>query len=191
MQDSNLNYLSALWKVKFLGHVVSEQGHALSLTKLKALSNLLSPTNGTEVKSLIGLDSYYRRFIKNFALHQLMQKGHEFKWIPGCQEAFMELWRLLTPAPVVVFPDYTLPFRLYMEISLFAIGAVLAHVREDREHITVCASCFLTTPEKNYIAIKCECFVIVWALQHFQPYIAETHTTIIMDPPVPSAATKV
>lgn len=81
--------------VEFLRHIVSLQGLALSPTKLAALNDLVPPTNVTEARSFTSLASQYRRFIKNLALiahllHQLMQKGFEFKWTTECQEAFTE-----------------------------------------------------------------------------------------------------
>lgn len=110
-----------------------------------------------------------------------MQKGQEFKWTPECQEALVKLRHRLTSTPVVVFPDYNLPFHHYTDESLYVIGVILAQVQEDWEHILACTSSSLTLPEKNYAATKGEYLGIVWALHHFQPYTAGTRTTVVTD----------
>lgn len=68
---------------------------------------------------------------------------------------------------------------LYMDVSLYAIGAIRAQVRDNREHIIACASHILHSAETNYAATKH--LGIMWALQHFRPYIAGTKTTVIID----------
>lgn len=108
-----------------------------------------------------------------------MQKRQEFKWMSECQQAFEELQHRLTFALVIALPDYNLLFRLYTDVSLYGIGAVLVQVREDQEHNIVCASHSLTIPEKNYAPTKQKCLGIIWMLQHVRPYIAEACTTVI------------
>lgn len=63
----------------------------------------------------------------------------------------------LAYAPVVSFLDYSLPFCLYTDVSLTAIGAFLAQVRANKEPIIAYASCTLLPTEKNYPAMKQEC----------------------------------
>ena len=56
----------------------------------------------------MGLASYYRCLVKNFAqiahpLHALTQKGAAYVWSKSCQEAFEELKRRLTEAPILTY----------------------------------------------------------------------------------------
>lgn len=74
-----------------------------------------------------------------------------------------------------IHPNYN------VDVSLPAIGAVLAQVRDDREHIIACASCLFSISKQNYSVTKRECLGNFWALQHFQPYIAGARTTVITD----------
>ena len=55
-------------KVQFLGHVISKNGLEADPEKVKAVQNFPIPQNQTDVKSLLGFCSYYRRYIKNFAM---------------------------------------------------------------------------------------------------------------------------
>ena len=53
-----------LQEVKFLGHVISQQGIAVDSSKTDAVANWTRPTNATEVRSFLGLAGYYRRFVE-------------------------------------------------------------------------------------------------------------------------------
>ena len=53
--------------VSFLGHVVSKDGVMVDPSKIEAVKSWIRPTNVTEVRSFVGLASYYRRFVKGFS----------------------------------------------------------------------------------------------------------------------------
>jgi len=81
-----------------------------------------TPVNLREVRSFVGLCSYYRRFVEGFAkicapLHEMTKKGKSFSWTPECQEAFDCLKVVLTSAPVLAMPDEESPFLLDVDAS--------------------------------------------------------------------------
>ncbi|KAK7899005.1 hypothetical protein WMY93_019858 [Mugilogobius chulae] len=93
----------------FLGHVVSAQG--------------LQPTQ----RSFLGLASYYRRFVKNFAsiaspLHRLTEKSQPFIWSNSCATAFDQLKTALTVAPILAYPHPDLPYIVDTDASGTGIG---------------------------------------------------------------------
>ena len=115
-------------KVSFLGHVLSAKGISPNLEKVDKVQDWPIPKTSKEVHSFIGLASYYRRFIPNFAkwskplnalivppAHQAKVRGGEMKkseltefvWSKECQEGFDALKHALTTAPALVHPDYT------------------------------------------------------------------------------------
>ena len=80
-------------EVKFLGHVVSEKGISVDPSKITAIQDWKQPTTPTEVRSFMGLASYYRKFVKDFSkisgpLTKLTKKHEKFKWTSDCEEAF-------------------------------------------------------------------------------------------------------
>lgn len=96
--------------MQYLGHIISAEGVRADPAKVQAVKDWPAPTNQTEVRSFVGLASYYRRFIKGFAelarpLHQLTEKGRRYKWSEACQLAFEHLKAKLISAPVLVYPD--------------------------------------------------------------------------------------
>ena len=116
--------------------MVSSEGVRTDVRKVSAVREFPVPANVTQLRSFLGLASYYRRFIEGYAtiakpLHSLTGKNVPFSWTQQCQEAFMELKERLTTSPVLVFPDYTRPFILETDASGVGLGAVLAQKQEE------------------------------------------------------------
>jgi RNase H-like domain found in reverse transcriptase len=83
------------------------------------------------VQSFLGFANYYRRFIKDYSkvmtpLTELTKKDKAFEWNEAAQEAFDELKRVFTTAPVLASFNPDLEIRLKTDVSDFAIGAVLS-----------------------------------------------------------------
>jgi hypothetical protein len=117
-------------EVSFLGHVVSPEGIAVDLGKVKEVLEWKPPTTVSEVQSFLGLGGYYRRFILNFSkivrpITELLKKGNKYLWSETCDEAFEHLKRLLTTSLVLVQPDTTKPFDVYCDASGTGLGGVL------------------------------------------------------------------
>jgi len=69
-------------RVGILGHVLTEAGIEVQPEKVEVVQQWLTPRNLRELRSFVGLCSYYRRFIAGFAapLHALTQKNAYFRW---------------------------------------------------------------------------------------------------------------
>ena len=148
-------------KVKYLGHLVSADGIKPDPRKVTAVRNLLTPVNNTEVRAFLGLASYYRRFIENFAgiakpLTELIKtKGNLcFIWKPEAEVAFNKLKDLLTEGPILGCPDYKSPFIIQTDASNNGIGVVLAQMQQRKEVVIAYASHQLTPSEVKYAAIQ-------------------------------------
>ena len=98
-------------KVQYLGFVLSENGVSASTHKVKVLREYPTPTNVTEVREFLGLASFYRRLVPNFAqiakpLTTLTRKDQKFEWGPSQKEAFEGLKNKLCTTPVLAYPNF-------------------------------------------------------------------------------------
>ena len=126
-----LKYCSFLkGETNYLGFVISEDGIQPDQKKVEAIRTLPAPTCVREVRSFIGMCSYYRRFIPNFSkiaepLVTLTLKYAHFKWSDVHQKAFEFLKDSLTSVPLLVYPDSKKPYTLFTDASDKCIGACL------------------------------------------------------------------
>ena len=93
--------------MNFLGHIVSVNGVQTDPQKTEKVSTWPTPTSQKEVQQFLGLASYYRRFVKNFAaiakpLYQLTEKTARFTWTDETQATFKELRHRLVTAPTLL-----------------------------------------------------------------------------------------
>jgi hypothetical protein len=140
-----------LKEVSFLGHVIADGGIVVDPRKVQDVLNWEPPRNISEIRSFLGLASYYRRFIEGVSkivkpLTSLLEKGKEFKWDAKCQESFEEIKKRLTTAPVLIMPDIHKGFDVYYDASRLGLGCVL--IQEGR--VVAYASRQLRKHEQNY-----------------------------------------
>ena len=131
-------------EVQFLGHVISAEGISPNPDKVNAVRDFKVPINVRMVREFVGLASYYRRFIPDFAkiagpLHNLTRESVPFVWTESCQRAFQTLKERLIIFPVLAYPCFTKPFILHTDASVAGLGAVLEHEQQDcnRFHMPV------------------------------------------------------
>jgi hypothetical protein len=123
-------------KIEYLGLVISENQVSMDPVKVKGVTDWPVPKMAKEVQLFLGFINFYCWFIKNFShvahpLHALMQKASKWKWGEPQQTAFKALECAVTTAPVLVFPLDTGKFRVEVDASNFATGAVLSQLQDD------------------------------------------------------------
>lgn len=101
-----------LTKVAFLGHIVSQEGISVDPCKTEPGSNWSTPMNVSEMRSLLGLVGYYRRFLKDLSkiaspLTELTRKEIKYEWSQKCERRFQELKTRLTTVPILTLPKGT------------------------------------------------------------------------------------
>ncbi len=142
-------------EVEYLGHIITPQGLKPNPKLVAAVQEYPAPKNIRNVRQFLGLSSYYRRFIPQFAriaqpLHMLTRKGAELHWDTDCQSAFSTLQRKLSQAPVLAYPSFDNPFVLETDASIQGLGAVLSQQQDDRtNHPVAYASRALSASERN------------------------------------------
>ncbi|GJW87145.1 reverse transcriptase domain-containing protein [Tanacetum coccineum] len=131
--------------------------------KVDIIAKLPHPTTVKGVRSFLGHAGFYRSFIQDFSkiarpMTHLLEKETPFVFSKDCIDAFQTLKKKLTEAPILVIPDWNLPFELMCDASDFAIEAQIHY----------------TTTEKEMLAI-------VYAFEKFRPYLVLSKSIVYTD----------
>ena len=172
--------------VKYLGHVVSNKGVHTDPDKIAVVAEWPVPVNIEEVRSFVGLASYYRKFVKGFAeiakpLHQLTGKNVKFAWSPEAEQAFQELKSRLIAAPILAYPMPEGDFVLDTDASQHAMGAVLQQVQDGETKVIGYASKTFSKEQRNYCVTRKELCAVITYVKHFRPYLYGRKFTIRTD----------
>ena len=185
--------------VKCLGSIVSEEGVAPDPEKISAMLDVPAPSSVKEVKSVLGMASFYSKHINDYArivcpMHALTHKGVVFRWDKHCAQAFQQLKSALTSASVLKLPDWTTvldakgrlqlkyPFNLCTDWSLTGMGAVLSQPDSAGNDFPIAfAGKILSPAESRYAPTEGECCALTWALGKFRHYLHGYHFTVYTD----------
>nr|GEV64744.1 reverse transcriptase domain-containing protein [Tanacetum cinerariifolium] len=134
-EDTNLclNWEKSHFMVKegiVLGHKISKNGIEVDKAKVYVIAKLPHPTTVKGIRSFLGHVGFYRRFIQDFSkiarpMTRLLEKDTPFFFSKECVEAFQTFKIKLTEAPILIAPDWDMPFELMCDASDFTIGAIL------------------------------------------------------------------
>ena len=176
--------------LEFLGHVVGGGTLRPAESKMQKILKIPTPTTKKQVRSLLGLLSFYRRYVPNFAsltapLSDLTKDGprstRKISWTPQCAEALQKIQAILSARPVLRIPQLEVPFVLRTDASSVGLGAVLLQDLEGVLHPVVFASRKLLPRECNYSTIERECLAIVWGIQKFVRFLWGVHFVLQTD----------
>ena len=170
----------------FCGHKVAlDQTRPLE-DKLEAIRRWPVPTTAHQVRQFMGLASFYRRYIRDFAritspLTDLLKEADAAKrrakhrpitWNAQCAEAFQLLKAALTQEPVLRLPDSAKPFLVETDASEWAIGYVLYQLdATDRYHPVAYDGRKLQAAELRYPVHEKELLAIKEALRKWRNYL--------------------
>ena len=129
-------------EVKYLGHTVSRNRVHTDEEKIVAVKTWPTPKNLHDLRSFLGLCTYYRRFVPGFAtiaspLHELTKKNQPFKWSTQQEAAFQKLKSLLCSVLVLSYPVPGKMFVLDTDVSNKGLGGVLAQNIDGKETVVV------------------------------------------------------
>ncbi|GKD48695.1 reverse transcriptase domain-containing protein, partial [Tanacetum coccineum] len=143
-----------------LGHKISKSGIEVDRAKVDVIAKLPHPTSVKGVRSFLGHAGFYRRFIQDFSkiarpMTHLLEKETPFVFSKECIEAFNILKKKLTEAPILVAPDWDLPFEIMCDVSDYAVA--------------------------HYITTEKELLPVVYAFEKFRPFLVLSKTIVYTD----------
>ncbi|GJU18316.1 reverse transcriptase domain-containing protein [Tanacetum coccineum] len=111
----------------------------------------------------------------------LLEKETPFVFSKDCIDAFQTLKKKLTEAPILVVPDWNLPFELMCDASDFAIGAVLGQRKTKHFQPIHYASKTMTEAQIHYTTTEKEMLAVVYAFEKFRPYLVLSKSIVYTD----------
>eukprot|EP00752_Nemacystus_decipiens_P012408 g10995.t1 len=186
-----------LSEIEFLGVMVGRDGIRPAPSKIKAVQELAIPTTVGEVRSFLGLAGYLRGFVEDFSaitapISDLLRNKRfsskrarhlKVPFGPDQVNAFVECIKRLTTHPVMLLPDWNLPFTLHTDASTLATGAVLTQeVDGGSRHGPVgYYSKRLSRAQEKASANDREVLGVLYAVEHFEIYLQHRQFTLITD----------
>ena len=174
-------------KLEHLGHVLDESGRHPTEEKVKAIKEAPTPKNVTELRSFLGLITYYSKFLPNMSsklapLYALLRKSKTWSWSTKEDAAFQVAKDALQTDSLLVHFDPAKPLILACDASQYGIGAVLSHKMDDgHERPIAYVSRTLNPAEKRYSQLDKEALAIVSGVKKFHNYLYGRHFTIESD----------
>ena len=174
-------------ELPFLGQIINKHGYRPDPNKIKAVIELQPPSNVHQLRRVLGLFAYYRKYIPNFAeiaspLYSLTGKNVQAKrdsqrriHLNGEQsKAFETLKQKLTTEPVfLAYPRWDCPFEIHCDSSKLGIAAVLTQIVDKQERVLMYASRALNDAEQRYIPYEQESLAMVWSIDLFKHYLRD------------------
>ncbi|GJS94071.1 reverse transcriptase domain-containing protein [Tanacetum coccineum] len=190
-EDTNLclNWEKSHFMVKegiVLGHKISKKGIEVDKAKIDVIAKLPHPTTVKGVRRFLGHAGFYRRFIKDFSkisrpMTHLLEKNTPFIFSNECIQAFETLKKKLTEAPILIAPDWDLPFELMCDASDFAIGAVLGQRHEKHFRPIHYARKTINEAKSHYTTMEKEMLAVVYAFENFLSYLILNKSIVYTD----------
>lgn len=163
-------------EIKYLGFVINKHGLQPDEKNIEVIKNFPQPKNLKEIQRFVGMASYFRKFIHQFAgkakpLHALCKKNVDFIWSEQCEESFETLKKALITAPVLAFADFSRKFYISVDASFYSVGGYISNSPPPLDKPIEYFSKTLSDCQQNYSTTHKELLAIVLAIERFQHYI--------------------
>lgn len=177
-------------QVSFLGHVISAEGVSMDPAKIKSILEWPPLKSIKDVRSFLGLAGYYRRFVKSFSkivspisdlLKHKEEKFSDTQWGEKQQQAFDQIKRCITSAPVLILADPKLDYVICTDASGFATGAVLMQDHGNGLQPICYISKKMLPAETRYDVYDQELLSMVLAFRQWRHYLLGRHVTVHTD----------
>ncbi|XP_037932578.1 uncharacterized protein LOC119667360 [Teleopsis dalmanni] len=174
--------------VDFLGYVIENSTIRISAKKVKAIDDFPMTLGKTEFQRYLGLTSYFRRFVPQYALiakpmTDMMGKNAKLKINEEAVAAFQQLKVALTNPPVLKIYDPKAYTEIHADASKYGYGAVLLQKDADdaQLHPVQYVSRKTKPAEQNYHFYELEVLAITKALKKWRVFVLGTKVRIVTD----------
>jgi RNase H-like domain found in reverse transcriptase/Reverse transcriptase (RNA-dependent DNA polymerase)/Integrase zinc binding domain/Chromo (CHRromatin Organisation MOdifier) domain len=198
--------------INLLGHKVSRFGLSTQREKVRAILEMNYPETVGDAWTILGEFGYHRKFVHGYSIMaasltddlgltkeekaQFKKDGNlpdskkvsdtlrrkPFPDTPLKRAAFNALKVAIATSPVLIHPDYSKPFKVYLDASRKGVAAAVYQLGpDDKEHPVLFISRTLKPAEKNYAATELECLAVVWGLKKLSHYLDGSQVTLVTD----------
>ncbi len=165
--------------LNFLGHIISAEGVIPNPKKSNVVLNWPTPKTAKELKSFLGLCSYYRKCVNRFAdkakcLYELANKETKITkkvWSPQHEVSFNQLKKDLCTPPVMAAPDLNKEFILFCDASNIGIGGTLTQIQDGTEKVIEFFSRGLNRTQRSWSITDKELLAVKSSIEHFSRYL--------------------
>lgn len=175
-------------KIELLGHEVSTIGIQPLDRNTKAIIKFQRPKTIKDVRSFIGMCSYYRKHVKDFAkiahpLSELIKTGtNKITWLDQHEESFNKLKKCLISEPLIIHFDDNKHVYLTIDASIMGLGACIEQPDDTNTlHPVGYASRKLLDSEKTYSSTTLELLGLCFGIQYFREYLWGRRFTVFCD----------
>ena len=164
-------------ELEFLGHMIGGGTIRPELSKVEKILSVPKPNSKKQIRSLMGLLGYYRRYIPAYSVitapitDQLKGNKKTIDWSPECEEALTQVQQLLSQKPILILPDLNKTFTVQTDASNVGIAGVMLQDLGGKLHPVAYVSRKLLDRETRYSTIEKECLAIVWTLKKLDRYL--------------------
>lgn len=174
-------------EIDYLGYAVNSNGIRPSNRHIAAMKEYPMPRNARELRSCIGLFSYFRRFVPNFSriarpMQNLLKENVEYNFDQHCKDSFFRLRDMLSSSPILAIYNPKRDTELHCDASSLGFGAILMQKQDDGSfHPTAFFSKATTASEAKYHSFELETMAVLYALERFRIYLEGIEFVIVTD----------
>lgn len=183
-------------RLEYLGREISGEGIRPGMRKVEALVRSPTPSTIKQVRQLMGLAGYFRKFIPEFAtrtacITKLTRSNEPFSWNEEQESARKYIIERLTSRPLLNVFDPELPTELHTDASCIGYGGVLLQKLDGNLRVIGYYSKNTNKYEEKYHSYELETLAVVNSMKHFRVYLLGIHFTLVTDcNAIKSTATK-
>ena len=159
-------------QVKFLGHIIGEDGIKPDPDKVSAILTMTAPTDVASLRRFLGMTNQMNKFTPNLAeltkpLRDLLSNKAQWLWGAAQETAFQKIKQELTKSPTLAWYDVHKMTKVSADASSYGIGCVILQKHGEHWKPAAYASRSLSDTEQRYAQIEKEALAVTWACEKF------------------------